>query len=278
MKLLPILIFLVPGIIAYALTIQNPEIYSVIDPVTGVERADRAFPMLVTTLLPVGLKGLVAGGLMAALMSSLASVFNSCSTIFTIDIYKQISPEKSEQFLVNVGKIATVVIVVLGIAWIPIMEKIGGGVMYQYLQNVKAYIAPPVTTVFLLGIIWKRVNAQAAIVTLFSGLFLLILRLGSEIATNEGIIESGFLYDFASVNFSYMAIWMFIFSVALCISTSLLTSEPDYKKIQGLSYGTLTSSDRISSEKSYTTIDVVLSIVLVLIVIGILIFFSPIFF
>ena len=278
LKLLPILIFLVPGIIAYALTIQNPEIYSVIDPVTGVERADRAFPMLVTTLLPVGLKGLVAGGLMAALMSSLASVFNSCSTIFTIDIYKQISPEKSEQFLVNVGKMATVVIVVLGIAWIPIMEKIGGGVMYQYLQNVQAYIAPPVTTVFLLGIIWKRVNAQAAIVTLFSGLFLLILRLGSEIATNEGIIESGFLYDFASVNFSYMAIWMFIFSVALCISTSLLTSEPDYKKIQGLSYGTLTSSDRISSEKSYTTIDVVLSIVLVLIVIGILIFFSPIFF
>ena len=278
LKLLPILIFLVPGIIAYALTIQNPEIYSVIDPVTGVERADRAFPMLVTTLLPVGLKGLVAGGLMAALMSSLASVFNSCSTIFTIDIYKQISPEKSEQFLVNVGKIATVVIVILGIAWIPIMEKIGGGVMYQYLQNVQAYIAPPVTTVFLLGIIWKRVNSQASIVTLFSGLFLLILRLGSEIATNEGIIESGFLYDFASVNFSYMAIWMFIFSVALCISTSLLTSEPDYKKIQGLSYGTLTSSDRISSEKSYTTIDVVLSIVLVLIVIGILLFFSPIFF
>ena len=278
LKLLPILIFLVPGIIAYALTIQNPEIYSVIDPVTGVERADRAFPMLVTTLLPVGLKGLVAGGLMAALMSSLASVFNSCSTIFTIDIYKQISPEKSEQFLVNVGKIATVVIVILGIAWIPIMEKIGGGVMYQYLQNVQAYIAPPVTTVFLLGIIWKRVNAQAAIVTLFSGLFLLILRLGSEIAKNEGIIETGFLYDFASVNFSYMAIWMFIFSVALCISTSLLTSEPDYKKIQGLSYGTLTSSDKISSEKSYNSIDVVLSFVLVLIVIGILIFFSPIFF
>ena len=158
------------------------------------------------------------------------------------------------------------------------MEKIGGGVMYQYLQNVQAYIAPPVTTVFLLGIIWKRVNAQAAIVTLFSGLFLLILRLGSEIAKNEGIIETGFLYDFASVNFSYMAIWMFIFSVALCISTSLLTSEPDYKKIQGLSYGTLTSSDKISSVKSYNSIDVVLSFVLVLIVIGILIFFSPIFF
>ena len=278
LKLLPILIFLVPGIIAYALTIQNPEVFSVIDPETGLERADRAFPMLVTTLLPVGLKGLVAGGLMAALMSSLASVFNSCSTIFTIDIYKQISPEKSEQYLVNVGKIATVVIVILGIAWIPIMEKIGGGVMYQYLQNVQAYIAPPVTTVFLLGIIWKRVNAQAAIVTLFSGLFLLILRLGSEIATNEGLIESGFLFEFASINFSYMAIWMFLFSVVLCISVSLLTSQPDYQKIQGLSYGTLSAQDRLDAEHSYSTIDIILSFVLVLIVIGILLFFSPIFF
>ncbi len=278
LKLLPILIFLVPGIIAYALTIQNPEVFSVIDPETGLERADRAFPMLVTTLLPVGLKGLVAGGLMAALMSSLASVFNSCSTIFTIDIYKQISPQKSEQFLVNVGKIATVVIVILGIAWIPIMEKIGGGVMYQYLQNVQAYIAPPVTTVFLLGIIWKRVNAQAAIVTLFSGLFLLILRLGSEIATNEGLIESGFLFEFASINFSYMAIWMFLFSVILCISVSLLTFEPDYQKIQGLSYGTLSAQDRLNADNSYSKIDIVLSVVLVLIVIGILLFFSPIFF
>ena len=278
LKLLPILIFLVPGIIAYALTLQNPEVFSVIDPETGLERADRAFPMLVTTLLPVGLKGLVAGGLMAALMSSLASVFNSCSTIFTIDIYKKISPNKSETFLVNVGKIATIVIVVLGIAWIPIMEKIGGGVMYQYLQNVQAYIAPPVTTVFLLGIIWKRVNAQAAIVTLFSGLFLLILRLGSEIATNEGLIESGFLFEFASINFSYMAIWMFLFSVALCISVSLLTSQPDYHKIQGLSYGTLSNEDRISAENSYSTIDIVLSVVLVLIVVGILLFFSPVVF
>ena len=278
LKLLPILIFLVPGIIAYALTIQNPEIYSVIDPETGIERADRAFPMLVTTLLPVGIKGLVAGGLMAALMSSLASVFNSCSTIFTIDIYKKISPEKSEKFLVNVGKLATVVIVVLGIAWIPIMEKIGGGVMYQYLQNVQAYIAPPVTTVFLLGIIWKRVNAQAAIVTLFSGLFLLILRLGSEIATNEGLIESGFLFEFASINFSYMAIWMFLFSVFLCVTVSLLTAEPDYKHIRGLSYGTLSQKDRINSEKSYSSLDIALSVVLVLIVIGILVFFSPIVF
>ena len=281
LKLLPILIFLVPGIIAFALTIQNPEVFNVMD-VNGVQKADRAFPMLVTTLLPVGLKGLVAGGLMAALMSSLASVFNSCSTIFTIDIYKKISPNKSEKFLVNVGKVATVVIVGLGILWIPIMEKIGGGVMYQYLQNVQAYIAPPVTTVFLLGIIWKRVNAQASIVTLFAGLFLLILRLGSEIYYQPEIASGseveGFLFLFATINFSYMAIWMFAFSVALCITVTLMTAEPDYERIKGLSFGTIPAQLKTNKQKDYSNIDIVLSFVLVLIVIGICIFFSPIVF
>ena len=162
LKLLPILIFLVPGIIALALTIQDPATYH-------VDSADRAFPMLVTTLLPTGLKGLVAGGLMAALMSSLASVFNSASTIFTMDIYKKLKPDHTEKQFLTVGKISTGVIVLLGIVWIPIMSRIGGGVMYQYLQNVQSYIAPPVTTVFLLGILWKRVNAPAAITTLLGG-------------------------------------------------------------------------------------------------------------
>lgn len=271
LKLMPILIFLIPGIIAFALTIQNPEVFS-------VERADRAFPMLVTTLLPVGLKGLVAGGLMAALMSSLASVFNSCSTIFTIDIYKKLRPEKSERDLLTVGKIATGLIVVLGIIWIPIMDKIGGGVMYQYLQNVQSYIAPPVTTVFLLGIIWKRVNSKAAITTLLAGLVLLILRLGSEIyyqpQITAGTEVSGFLFQFASVNFAHMAIFMFIFSVALCIAVTLATSPPDYVRIKGLSFGTLSPEDRINSKDSYSTIDIVLSVLLVVIVIGILSYFT----
>lgn len=271
LKLMPILIFLIPGIIAFALTIQNPEVFS-------VDRADRAFPMLVKTLLPVGLKGLVAGGLMAALMSSLASVFNSCSTIFTIDIYKKLRPEKSERELLTIGKIATGIIVVLGIIWIPIMDKIGGGVMYQYLQNVQSYIAPPVTTVFLLGIIWKRVNSKAAITTLFAGLLLLIVRLGSEIYYQSqiaaGTEASGFLFQFASVNFAHMAIFMFIFSVALCIAVTLATSPPDYATIKGLSFGTLSPEDRVNSKGSYSTIDVVLSVLLVVLVIGILSYFT----
>ena len=280
LKLLPILIFLIPGIIAYALTIQNPEMFNVIDS-NGIERADRAFPMLVTTLLPVGIKGLVAGGLMAALMSSLASVFNSCSTIFTIDIYKKIKPEKSEKYLVNIGKIATLVIVVLGIAWIPIMEKIGGGVMYQYLQNVQAYIGPPVTAVFLLGILWKRINAQASIVTLSAGLVLLIVRLSSEIyfqsEISSGIVVDNVFFEFATINFSHMAIFIFVFSALLCVTVSILTDEPDYSRIKGLSFGT-TTREMISKEKSYTNLDIIFSVLLVLLVIGILVFFSPVFF
>ena len=280
LKLLPILIFLIPGIIAYALTIQNPEMFNVIDS-NGIERADRAFPMLVTTLLPVGIKGLVAGGLMAALMSSLASVFNSCSTIFTIDIYKKIKPEKSEKYLVNIGKIATLVIVVLGIAWIPIMEKIGGGVMYQYLQNVQAYIGPPVTAVFLLGILWKRINAQASIVTLSAGLVLLIVRLSSEIyfqsEISSGIVVDNIFFEFATINFSHMAIFIFVFSALLCVTVSILTDKPDYSRIKGLSFGT-TTREMISKEKSYTNYDIIFSVLLVLLVIGILVFFSPVFF
>ena len=271
LKLLPIFIFLIPGIIAFALSIQNPEVFS-------VEKADRAFPMLVKTLLPVGLKGLVAGGLMAALMSSLASVFNSCSTIFTIDIYKKLKPNESEKKLLNIGKLATTVIVILGIIWIPIMEKIGGGVMYQYLQNVQSYIAPPVAAVFILGILWKRVNSKAAITTLMAGLILLIMRLSSEIyfqpEISSNTIVDSHMFVFATINFSHMAILMFIFSILLCIGVTLSTTEPEYSKIVGLSFGTLTKEQKLENKNSYEKIDLILSVILVIIVVVILNYFT----
>ena len=271
LKLLPIFIFLIPGIIAFALSVQNPEVFS-------IEKADRAFPMLVKTLLPVGLKGLVAGGLMAALMSSLASVFNSCSTIFTIDIYKKLKPNESENKLLNIGKIATAVIVILGIIWIPIMEKIGGGVMYQYLQNVQSYIAPPVAAVFLLGILWKRVNSKAAITTLMAGLILLILRLGSEIYFQPEIssnqIVDGVMFVFATINFSHMAILMFVFSILLCIGVTLSTDEPNYNDIIGLSFGTLTEEQKHENKNSYELSDIFLSIILVILIVGVLSYFT----
>ncbi|MDT0538973.1 MULTISPECIES: sodium:solute symporter [Croceitalea] len=262
LKLLPIFIFLIPGIIAFALSQQGVLTY---------EKSDEVFPVLVKTLLPVGLKGLVAGGLMAALMSSLASVFNSCSTIFTIDIYKKLRPLTEEKKLLRVGKIATAMVVVLGIIWIPIMEKIGGGVLYQYLQSVQSYIAPPITAVFLLGILWKRVNSQAAIITLFSGLVIAALRITAEIYQEQ---LSGIFLSFATINFAHMAIFMFLLSVMICISVSLATNPPDYSKINGLSYGTLTAKDKQFNKDSLTLLDIILSIVLVLIVVMILIYFT----
>ena len=271
LKLLPIFIFLIPGIIAFALSIKDPNLFS-------IDKSDNAFPMLVKTLLPAGLKGLVAGGLMAALMSSLASVFNSCSTIFTIDIYKKLKPKESEGNLLRVGKLATTIIVILGILWIPIMQKIGGGVMYQYLQNVQSYIAPPVAAVFLLGIIWKRVNSKAAISTLIVGLFLLFLRLGSEIyfqtEINSNKVINNWLFVFATVNFSHMAILMFIFSLILCSVISLLSEVPDYNKITGLTFGTLTEKQKSGRTKTYGNIDIILSAILIVVVIIIFIKFN----
>jgi SSS family solute:Na+ symporter len=150
--------------------------------------------------------------------------------------------------------------------------------MYQYLQNVQSYIAPPVAAVFLLGIIWKRVNSQAAITTLLSGLILLILRLGSEIyfqpEISSGVILDSYIYSFATINFSHMAILMFIFSVLLCVSVTLFTSEPEYQKIVGLSFGTLTKEQKLENKNSYETIDVILSVILVVLIIGVLGYFT----
>ncbi|AWX43656.1 Sodium/glucose cotransporter [Flagellimonas maritima] len=262
LKLLPIFIFLIPGIIAFALAKQGVLTY---------EKSDEVFPVLVKTLLPVGLKGLVAGGLMAALMSSLASVFNSCSTIFTIDIYKKLRPLTEEKKLLWIGKMATSIVVVLGIIWIPIMEKIGGGVLYQYLQSVQSYIAPPITAVFLLGIIWKRVNSQAAITTLFSGLIMAALRILSEIYQDS---LSGLLLSFATINFANMAIFMFIFSLVVCISVTLATAAPDYGAIKGLAFGTLGMDERRLKKDSFSIYDIIFSVFLVVIVIFVLIYFS----
>ena len=158
------------------------------------------------------------------------------------------------------------------------MEKIGGGVMYQYLQNVQSYIAPPVAAVFILGIVWKRVNSKAAITTLMAGLVLLIMRLGSEIyfqpEISSNTIVDSYMFVFATINFSHMAILMFIFSILLCVGVTLSTTEPEYSKIVGLSFGTLTKEQRIENKNSYETIDIVLSVTLVIIVVAILSYFT----
>ncbi len=262
LKLLPVFIFMIPGIIAYALVLQGK---------IQIDKADQALPMLMMTLLPAGIKGLVAGGLLAALMSSLASVFNSCSTLFTIDVYQKIKPKASESHYFKVGQIATVVVVILGIAWIPVMERISG-TLYQYLQSVQSYIAPPITAVFLLGIFSKRVTEKGAMATLWGGVAIGAIRLVLELF-KESLAPNSFLYQFADLNFMHFAIFMFVACVVILVIVSLLTKPQPEAQLAGLTFQTITPEQRAKEKDNYGLIDVVVSVVLVIVIIGILLYF-----
>ena len=264
LKLLPIFMFFIPGLIAFAMTKSGQLSY---------DSSDQVFPTLVRELLPSGMRGLVAGGLLAALMSSLSSVFNSCSTLFTMDIYKKLKPKSSEKKLVVVGRIATGIIVISGILWIPLMKVVSSGGLYQYLQSVQAYIAPPIAAVFLLGIFWNRINSRGALAALVGGFSAGMFRLALEI--NKANL-SGFLYDFADLNFLYFAIFSFLACIALMIIVSLVTPAPDKNRISGLTYATTSKNDLNESKNSWESFDLINSVIIILILALILIYFSPI--
>ncbi len=264
LKLLPFFIFIIPGVIAYALA-KTGQI--------DLAASDQAFPAMVKALLPAGLRGLVVGGLLAALMSSLAAVFNSCSTLFTMDIYKKLKPDSSEKTLVMVGRIATGVVVVSGILWIPLMKYISGE-LYHYLQSVQSYLAPPITAVFLLGIFWKRINSRGALAALVGGFVLGMLRLVAELNKEH---LSGALHAFADVNFLYFCVYLFLFSIAVMAVVSYFTPQPSFEKIKGLTYGTTVAEDKAASRASWNTRDVVRSLVVLAVIALVLIYFSPLF-
>ncbi len=223
LKQLPLFIFVIPGVIAYCLNATGQ---------IQLESSDQALPALVSALLPAGLRGLVVAGLLAALMSSLSSVFNSCSTLITWDIYRELRPEASERKLVMVGRISTLILVALGIAWIPLMSGISG-TLYKYLQSVQAYISPPIAAVFLMGLFWKRLNAKGAMASLITGFFLGMGRLVAEL-NKESL--SGLLYQFADINFMHVAILLFLICVIVLVVVSLFTEAPTEEKIEGLTY------------------------------------------
>ena len=262
LKLLPFFIFLIPGVIAFALaesgrlTLDNP---------------DQAFPALVAALLPAGLRGLVAGGLIAALMSSLAAVFNSSSTLFTMDIYRKLWPDSSERELVRVGRVATVVLVGLGILWIPFLRSLSGQ-LYQYLQSVQAYIAPPIAAVFFLGLFSTRVNARGALATLVGGFGIGMTRLVLEL--NKESLSGPFLW-FAEINFLHFALLLFAVSVTILFGASYSGAPPSEKNLNGLTYATTLAADRAASRASWNRWDVIHSVIVVGIVLAILVTFSP---
>jgi len=231
LKALPLFIFVIPGVIAAAL-VQQGELQ--------LDSSDQALPALVQQILPVGIRGLVVAGLLAALMSSLSSVFNSTSTLFTWDIYREWKPAASERELVWVGRLATVVLTVAGFAWIPFMDSISS-TLYQYLQSVQSYIAPPIAAVFLLGLAWKRINAAGAMTSLLVGAVLGIIRLVLELvngADMEGL-PAGTIWEWiAEFNFLHVAILLFVICVLILIGVSLATDPPPSDKVAGLTFET----------------------------------------
>ena len=264
LKLFPFFIFILPGVMAFALAKSGQ---------LSLDRADMAFPVMVKALLPIGLRGLVVGGLLAALMSSLAAVFNSCSTLFTMDIYKKLRPRSSEKQLVRVGRIATGVVVLTGVLWIPLMKNISSE-LYHYLQSVQAYLGPPIAAVFLLGVFWKRINSKGAVSALVGGFVLGMLRLVAEL--NKGSL-TGWLYQFANVNFLYFCVALFLVSIAVMVIVSLLAPAPTCESIQGLTYATTVAADRAKSRASWNYRDLVLSLIVVVIIVFVLLYFSPLF-
>ena len=225
LKLLPLFLFVVPGLVAAALAKRGQLV---------LNSPDQALPALVGTLLPVGLRGLVVAGLLAALMSSLSSVFNSCSTLITWDVYKKLRPEASERRLVWVGRVSTVVLVVLGLLWIPLMRLISGQI-YQYLQSVQAYISPPIAAVFLVGILWRRVNARGAMAALLGGAALGVVRLVAEL--NKASL-SGWMLAYAEINFLHFAVLLFVTCTVILVVVSLTAPAPSSAQLAGLTFAT----------------------------------------
>ena len=258
LKQLPLFIFVVPGVIAYVLAQRGA---------LALDDPDSALPALIGTLLPAGLRGLVVAGLLAALMSSLSSVFNSCATLVTMDVYKRLAPHHSERRLVLVGQAATVLMVIFGLAWIPLMDVISGQ-LYVYLQSVQAYISPPIAAVFLIGLLWPRANSRGALAALFTGLVLGVSRLVLEL--NRASL-SGWAEWLATINFLHFAILLFVLCSGVLVLVSLWTRAPDAVRVAPL---TVHYHRRPAHEAPSRTGDVALSAVIVGLVAAAWLYFS----
>jgi SSS family solute:Na+ symporter len=274
LKVWPVLIFLVPGMIGWALH-QKGIIHLPLKPGTGDIDGDQVFPSLVRMLLPPGIRGLIVACLLAALMSSLASLFNSSASLFTVDIYEKLRPGQSERHLLTVGRIATATVVLLGIVWIPVMARISGGGLYQYLQSVQGYLAPPITAVFFLGLFWKRINSHGATWGLAAGFVLGMIKLTIQAFFGKGKLEHpAWLVAIGDFNFLYATGLLFAASAVIIVVASLLTPPPPEEKIRGLTYGSIHQEAAEEIRRSWDTTNKVLAGVILALVAGMYLYFS----
>lgn len=262
-KLLPVFIFLIPGMIAYVL--NQKGLLSLPLDAAGNPLGDTAFASLVAQLLPIGFKGMVVCGLMAALMSSLASLFNSSAALFTADFYKRFRPEATERRLVVVGRLATVAVVILGIAWIPVMQGLGN-VLYRYLQAVQGLLAPAIAAVFIMGVFWKRTSAAGGLWGLIAGFGMGMFRLCLDVVKAH-LPQDGILYQIAAVNWLHYCQFLFALCLAVIVVVSLVTKPPT-RQMQRYTYGGATPEEKAATRASWNKWDVIHSVVILAIIVG----------
>ena len=264
LKILPVFMFLIPGMIAAALKAKGV-------PGFDFDTNDKAYGSMVTQLLPMGVKGIVIVGFIAALMTSLAAHFNSSATLFTIDFYKNYKPEASEHKLVLVGRIATVVVVFLGLVWIPIMRSLGN-VLYEYLQNVQSLIAPAIAAVFLLGVFNRKITPKAGEWGLLLGFFTGMFRLALMIFKSS-ILPDSLLGMLLAVNWLHFEMFLFFFILAAMVVISIFTPRAGEKQLQGLTYFSQSPEQIAETHNSWSTLDVITSIGVVAVCVGFYIYF-----
>jgi len=275
LKVLPVFIFLIPGIIAAALRAKGILLFT---------DNNEAYGSLVSTLLPMGVKGIVVVGFIAALMTSLAAHFNSSATLFTIDFYKHRRPDASEHKLVVVGRIATVSVVILGLVWIPIMKSIGS-VLYEYLQNVQSLIAPAIAAVFLLGVFNRKITPKAGewglLIGALIGLFRLVLMVfdpGSHFdqitqkLITDPTLHTG-IFAILRINWLHFCIFLFFFTMALMVVISMFTPKAGEQQLQGLTYFSQTPDQIKETRDSWSVVDIVTSLVVVAVCVAFYIYF-----
>ena len=280
LKLTPVFLFIVPGMICFALAKSglNPDIQKELFDANGQlirERAQAAFPLLVTHVLPVGVRGIVVAGLLAALMSALAGVFNASSSLFTMDFYSKLRPKATQAQLVRVGRVATVIMVIIGLLWIPVIQGAKG--LYDYLQGIQAYLAPPIFVVFFFGVFMKRLNGPGCLATLLTGFVMGLVRLIIDTPVKLGgttYEEGSFLWIMNNIFFQYYSLLITIVCIIVFLVVSYATKPPDYAKISGLTFSTLTPQDRLETRSSWNAKDVILSVLLILAIIAIYLYFT----
>jgi SSS family solute:Na+ symporter len=280
-KLTPVFIFILPGIVCYALALSGkiPALReAILDADGNVIRAQaqQAFPLMVAHVLPVGIRGIVVAGLLAALMSSLAGAFNASATLFTIDFYSRLRPGSSQERLVWIGRFATAIMVLIGILWIPVIR--GGKGLYDYLQGMQAYLAPPIAVVFFFGVFSKRLTARGCMAALVVGFVMGIARLAIDTPVKlfEGFAytEGTFLWIVNNIFFQYYSLLILIVSAIVMVAASYAGRAPDPSAIEGLTYGTLTAGHRQASRSSWDARDAVLSIVVLALIAASYLFFT----